>query len=698
MKKILLLALLVLALGGGGFYFFRNSTPSLSGILLSSGAVWKYDKKIPTALTATSGKENEITLGDLKTNGVYIVLPKGTFDTDTAIELKTPDKVPNYIKSEMTPLGSPIEISAGDKPIRLNEKIKITMAYDPAIVPKDTEVKKIRVLYYDGTNWESIRPVSVDLGKSQVVFESYHFSFFGINKVDDETKITEKWIKSAAFDKTLREAVNQKSDFLANQVVDMMLKKMGISDESTKGKILADILKDDGYADVVKAYAAGDVVGGGQKVAALCGSKIVELVPESTLSTALGGVAGSAEDIAAAGKALGSLAAGQYKDAAKIIGEQIADKFLVVTAGKIAVQVMGAQIESWKNAEVEAAFQAYKNGANGAFWGYNVDKKDFDAVWTQMKGASRQLEIEAIAYENHIREEAGMSTLTEKEEESVRATVKESYRSQFATRIEKDAEIKKNEENLRTMVAAFKKADFFSGALAPAGLDKGLDYENTLNVLSHFMTKMMNDTNRFDLSDKTGLLVTGKLSLEDLVQGVRIYFSEPDGKKQYGQFLKDRFGINPFPKLSDIGGGWENGSMTITDVIFSDEFKKAIAEGIPLEGEDEGCDFSQIYEQLKEEKMKGKAMPVSFSLTPTSETAGTMMFSSGGKNQKTLPFTYTDGVISASITESGGVGAISLAISQDASGYSAAGSMNISYKNDMIKIKASITASKGKSK
>ena len=696
MKKILLSVLLILALGGSAFYFFRNSIPSLSNILLSGGAVWKYDKKIPTALTATSGKEKEITLGDLKTNSVYIVLPKGTFDTDTAIELKTPDKVPNYIKSEMTPLGSPVEISAGDKPIRLNEKIKITMAYDPAILPKDTQVKKIRVLYYDGTNWESIRPVLVDLEKSQVVFESYHFSFFGLNKVDDETKITEAWIKSAAFDKTLREGINAKSDFLANQVVDMMLKKMGISDESTKGKILADILKDDGYADVVKAYAAGDIVDGGQKVAALAGSKIVELVPESTLSKALGGVAGSAEDIAAAGKALGSLSAGQYKDAAKIIGEQIADKFLVVTAGKIAVQGVGAQIESWKNAEVEAAFQAYKNGANGAFWGYNVDKEDFDAVWIQMKGASRQLEIEAIAKENQIRTEAGMPALTEKEEESARAKVKESYRTQFATRIEKDAEIKKNEENLRTMVAAFKKADFFYGALAPAGLDKGLDYENTLDVLSHFMNKMMNDTNRFELSTKEGLIMDKAISVSDIVQGARIYFSEPDGKKQYGQYLKERFGINLYPKLSDIAGMWENGSMTITDVIFSDEFKKAIAEDKPPEGEDEGCDFSQIYEKLKE--MKGKAMPISFSLSPSGETGGSMMFSSGGKDQKPLPFTYTGGVIQASMSENGATGVISMIISQDATGYSADGTMNISYKSDMIKIKSSITASKGKSK
>ena len=90
-----------------------------------------------------------------------------------------------------------------------------------------------------------------------------------------------------------------------------------------------------------------------------------------------------------------------------LLESKIADKFLITTAGKIAVEVIDYQIESWKNSEVEAAFKAYKNGANGAFWGYNVDKQDFDAVWTQMKGASRQLELEAIAKENGIRQESG---------------------------------------------------------------------------------------------------------------------------------------------------------------------------------------------------------------------------------------------------------------------------------------------------
>ena len=692
MKKIFLLALLVLgALVVAVIYYFRSTIPIISAIIPSPGTKWKYEKIIATPITVTSNASDSATLGDLKVHSVSLTVPKGTFDTDTAVVLKTPDTVPNYVQSEMIPLGSPVEVTAGGSHTRLNAPAHMSLAFSPSSLPEGTQKKDIRVLYHDGSDWEFVRPTNVDMERGVVEFDTFHFSFFGANKVSDETKITEAWLKSAAFDKMMREGINQKSDFIANQVVDMLLKKMNISDESVKGKILADILKDDGYKDVIKAYASGDIADGGQKVAALCGSKIVELVDESTLSKALGAVSGSAEDIAAAAKALGSLSAGQYKDAAKIIGEQIADKFLITTAGKIAVEVINVQIDSWKNAEVEAAFQAYKNGANGAFWGYNVDAKDFDAVWTQMKGASRQLEIEAIAKENEIRKEAGMPLLTDTEADAVRLRVKDSYRSQFETRMERDAELAKTEENLRIMMAAFKKAGFFSGALAPVGLDKGLDYENTLNVLSHFMTKMMKDTKRMELSGKEGLIMDKAISISDIVQGARIYFSGPDGKKKYEDYLKDRFGITLYPALSDIAGAWENGTMTITDVIVAEELKKAIAEGKMKDSEE--CDFSINFEELK-----GKSAPFNFTLSPSGETSGTMTVSSSEQSPQTIPFTYTDGVLKATMSDKGAVGTISVTMSTDPNAYIAAGTMNINFKEGLIKIIGSISSSKAKTK
>jgi hypothetical protein len=266
----------------------------------------------------------------------------------------------------------------------------------------------------------------------------------------------------------------------------------------------------------------------------------------------------------------------------------------------------------------------------------------------------------------------------------------QSYKQQFTLRNQREDVITKEEDKLNQIMSSFEKAGFL-GVTAPSELDNGLALDNKMDVLNHFAEKMMSDTNRFDISDKTGLLVNGKLSLEDLVQGARFYFSGPDGKTKYQAFLKDRFGINPFPKLSDIQGAWDNGSMTITDVILSDELKKEIADGKPPK--DDGCDFTMDFSALK-----GKTVPFTFTITSTSDTAGNMEFTSQGQSPQTMPFTYTDGVIAATMSQKGAVGTITMTISEDANAYAATGTMKVDYKSGMVVILASVTASKGKSK
>jgi len=116
-------------------------------------------------------------------------------------------------------------------------------------------------------------------------------------------------------------------------------------------------------------------------------------------------------------------------------------------AGKVAVAVTKYEIRSWKNAEIEAAFKAYRDGSKGYFYGYNNDSKDFDAVWDQMRGVGRQLVIEAIDQENAVRKESGLAPLTAGEADALRNEIKESYRSQFASRLQREAEMATEEEN-----------------------------------------------------------------------------------------------------------------------------------------------------------------------------------------------------------------------------------------------------------
>jgi len=644
--------------------------------IVSGDTKWSYEKTIATPITVRSGAE-AAALGDIEVNKARIEIPAGSFDAETEVSIQTPDSVPDYLGEEAKMLGTPIEIKAGAE-TRLNQPVAISFKYDAAQLDMTRGTTILRVAYYNGSHWEYIKPLSVDSGKQIITFETYHFSLFGANQISDDKVITESWIHSQTLDKQMKENLNKVSDHVAEQIIDLTLQKMGISDESLKGKILADVLKDDGYKGIYDAYQSGDVTDLNQKIALLAGKKIASIVPESAWQEGLKNITEASGDIAAVSQAAGFIAGGQYKDAARIIGEQIADKFIITTAGKIAVEVINGQIESWKNNEVEAAYVAYRDGANAKFYGYNVDSGDFDTVWSQMRGIGRQLVIEAVKRENAARLESGLPRLTEKQEEMVRVGVKESYRRQFTLRSEREEELKKEEEKLRLLVDAFKRNNLFDATTGPAGLDKGFDHETKLKVLYHFAEKMMRDTKRFDLSDKSGLIMEKALSVEDVAQGARLYFTVPDGRKLYAKYIKDRFNISLAPALKDLAGSWPSGKLIIRDVILPAEMIREIEakkdqpkSENPLEG---GCDFS-----IDPRLMKGKEVPLTALITPAGESGGTIKFNFEEGEIDPLNFTYDLGEIKGSMSKDGATGALDLSVDEDDQAYAASGSFNITF-------------------
>ncbi len=240
------------------------------------------------------------------------------------------------------------------------------------------------------------------------------------------------------------------------------------------------------------------------------------------------------------------------------------------------------------------------------------------------------------------------------------------------------------------LVEALKKNNLLDSTTGPVGLDKGLDYEGKLDVLSHFADKIMADTGRFQLSDKNGMVMDEKISVDDIAQGARIWFSGPNGKKDYQKFLKDRFNIDPFPKLSELGGEWKEAIMKITDVIVPESLKNQ-----PKSKSDElGCDFSMDLNQIK-----GKEMPVAISFSPQGENGGTMNFGSE-KDAKSMPFTYADGTINATFSEKGAEATISFSVEKDKDGIHISGPMNIVYKseNGEAKILTTVSATRPASK
>jgi hypothetical protein len=639
-----------------------------------------YVITIPQEIMITADPENTTHFGSLAENDVEVNIDPHAFESAQVIKLHTPSSIPDLEDGQKL-AGSPIEIFAAEQDsVRLAQKTRIIFKFDKDLITNDIDESFVRIGYFNGEKWEYIRPADIDMDAGLVTLETYHFSLLA-PKISDSKKITEQFIHSQSLDNIIRDDLNNRSDFVTDQIVTMTLTKMGITDPEMQKKVFDKVASAEAYKEIYDLYQKGDSDAANQKVALLAGEKIVEIVPASALKDALGGVIGVADDIEKAAQAAGYAAEGQYKEAAKIIGENIADKFLITTATKIAVEVVDGQIQNWKNAEVDAAYQAYKNGADGYFWGYNVDAGDFDTVWDQMRGVGRQLEIEAIKKENAIRTAGGMPELSEKEEALVRARVKRAYKRQFEKRSEKEDIITAEEEKLKMIFTAFEKADLFSNAIGPRGLDKGYTYETKLEMLHHFAQKMMRDVDRKEITERD--FSDTKLSTNDLAIAAKKYFSEPNGKEQYEEYIKERFDIGLYPKIDEIAGSW-SGTITITEVVASEEIKAQQSSG---NGDEEGCDIIAL------EDMIGVANPVTLTVKPTGKSGG-MITMSSEEDGKPMPFTYYSGVLEAPIYEDNAEGKIHLTASKNGDALVMDGSAYLNYGNDDVKIKASIAVTK----
>jgi|GEM_PF-2053832 len=692
MKKPMLIVAAVVVLGliaGAVFYFMprgAKQVPSSSAKPNLENTVAVTQRPITQAIEATTGGA-EVSLGKVDTDGASISVPKDSFASSTKINLVTPEKIPTYDTNVSDMLGAPIEIAAGDKPVRLDDGATLTFKIPAGQVATSSDAARLRVAYYNGQEWDYIKPDSVDIAQGTMTFTLYHFSLLAPTKLKGDEKITNDWIKAKALQDGLNKNIAKPHDIYSAQALDTSMEKLGINDVESKNKVLSSMLSDPEYKEMQSYYKENSQMFD-DKLKLLIGKKIAGQVPMPILKKALmaskitGGTA-------AAAKALGNIVEGNYTDGAREIGDFITNQFVLGVAAKAAVAVTNYEIKTWKNSEVEAAFKAYRDGSNGYFYGYNNDAKDFDAVWDQMRGIRRQIELEVIKQNNYTRKESGMEPLTADQEEALRNRVKEQYRSQFTTRLEREKELSDNEQKLVKIMDGLKAAGILDSTTGPVGLDKGFDTETKLDVIGHFIDKMMQDTKRFDLTDKTGLIADKAISVEDLAQGVRLYFSGPNGKQDYAKFLKDRFNITLFPTLKELEGNWNNGQMTITDVILSDEAKKMAEDAKNGKKSEDGCDFNMDFNALK-----GKVTPMKFSIKSTGENSGSLIMNNG-KQSTTIPITYDQGKITGSFSQEGAVSTISWDASKndDGKGFAIGGGMNVDYKG-LIKIKASVTASK----
>jgi hypothetical protein len=616
---------------------------------------WEYSKDIPDPLTATSGAE-DVVLGDIETHGVMVHIPGGAFNTPTEVSLVNPDSAPGYDENEMNGLGAPIQITAGDGPVRLMQPVTITMKYNPEEVGNDFETGAMYFGYFNESEWEYIK-ADVNTEAQTLTFTTSHFCLFSKAKLTMEERV-DQYVENEAVADWIKDQGNSITDEALNSAIDHILKdKLKISDSTLSGKVLNSIMEDDEWENMVSSIKDGDPAQFNQNLQLLLGKKIVEVVPASTLSSALSSLTDElgVEMVQKASEAAGYVAEGRYKDAAKIIGEQIADQFMITKVGKFAVAAIDSQIQSWKSEEVEAAYQAYKNGAESSipWWGYQVEKGNFDDVWNQMGGAARQLELEAVKAQNQAREEAGMELLTPEEEKKIKEGVRRDLKKQFESRLEKDEEIEKKKAELEMIMEMYEEAGFMEKGRW--GWTESYELESRLDVLMHFKNKLLKDTGRSTI--KSGDVHNeDSVAIEQLKTIAMEWFSTEDPaerQKAYEEFLQNEFKISLYPTAEELNGPWSSTSIVITEY----DLGPPPPESGSSESSGEGCDLSDLdmYNMLKaaiEENMD-KALPVAMDFNLNSGGSGIMNLVDEDGSPTPLTANYNNGLITASTVEEG---------------------------------------------
>ncbi len=502
-------------------------------------SAWQYERVIEKALSARV-EGQDVTLGELGAHSAQVRLPAGAFEGPVTVELVTPQEVPNVQGGEFTPMGAPISLSAGDEPVRLDEAVQVTLRLDPGTYSADDDPGTYRVAYYNGQDWDYLLPDEVDLNSGTLHFSSYHFSLFGWGKISAEERL-KQYTHNAALAEYTQSQLDEKLDEAAANVVKHMLKEnLGIDSESVQSQVITSLLTDDQWGDLVSEIKKGNVGQASQEISVLAGKAIVMVVPDSTMKSALDKLKGSGGVglAAAAARAVGALAEGDRMGAARILGEQIADQFVVTTAAKIAVATVQYSIDCWRNSEVEAAYQAYKNGSNAKFYGYNVDAGNFDALWSQMRGIARQLEIEAVKAQNKALDEAGHPRMNAKEEAKLKQHVNQDLQKQFERRMQEEARVAEHEEEIKRLIALYDENKLLLPGVL--GYRSALEMEQRLDSLLHLKNRIMLDLGADTLVEGV-LLHDGQLGMDAVVRATLIYMDK--GKEAYRAHIQKTFGV-----------------------------------------------------------------------------------------------------------------------------------------------------------
>ncbi|MDP3912898.1 MAG: LamG domain-containing protein [Bacteroidota bacterium] len=513
------------------------TTPKTESV--SAPNVFPDAPSAPSAKLSVNLNNTDAVAGNLNQHAIQLNVLKGTFDQEVKLEVKENSSVPQFDKNRATLIGAPFEITIDQKSKRLNKPVQVKVKLEQAEIAALNHPGDLWIGYFNGKGWDYFKPLEVNLNEKYVKFETYHFSDYA------KAQLTKgEIINDFAYKNAVSQWVENDNNALTKQATEQMVseilsKKMGLNNKSLAQDVVEAMMQENDYTTLLVNYNDGNMEDFSQNVAVLAGKKICDIVTsDSNAKGLLGMVTENSSKVGAAVKVAVALSEGDGEAAAKELSMEILNSFPLTKLLTTTARLTEMQINRWKNQELEAAYQAFVNGADSSRpWGFQVEKGNFEELWSQLRG------LEPKIYGDVIDNYAALKGMKTSELNSVvldkiRRDAKENMRLEFEKRKNQESKIETiKAENIK-LISEFERANLLSRNRF--GFTDATDFDFRIERLFRIKDMILKDTkSRLGF---TGVDDGGIISAQTIAALTQIWYSD-NGKEKYRQELI-RLGYN----------------------------------------------------------------------------------------------------------------------------------------------------------
>lgn len=430
------------------------------------------DKEEPKSTSDSSAAATEASVSEgqliaidqtytLKTDGEaawQLKIPQGIFAEEKTLKLKPlneEEKKP-LLQDGMSLLGNVVDIKIADaQSVRLNAPVQLSMTLPDDQIPTEADVDNLFAAYWTGTKWEYIFPDLSELYDGKVSFTSYHFSWFGTAQLTDAEKIKLYMKKMAVQTWEQGETEKNMSEKLQSSFNEAFT-QLGIEDDTIKGELFRYISKQTDFGTLLVAAQDGDLADFGSKCGEMAANAVLEKFYQN--NNFVDNIAGKAG--AAAGglfNAALKLKDGNYTDATKELSKAFINYFPVGAAYTSAIEVINASVSSWKDYEMESAYQIFTGLAQKGTYGLSVDPNDWEGLLVGIDPYVRQLQSEAkdlyCKVNNISRSDLDKDAQLS---ERIAADTVNNLKKMFEKRMNAQAEIEAKEAEIQKLIEGFE--------------------------------------------------------------------------------------------------------------------------------------------------------------------------------------------------------------------------------------------------